>query len=307
MPAGTKLLEANQLSTDLLLRGVTVPGLDGWDGGRDQTINYIDWGNWSANDFLAVSQFRVATPGQAKDIRPDVMLFVNGIPLVVIEAKPPGTDSRWPTPSTSCAATPTSVAVRSPKGRSSCSGPTSSSSPPPVDQAEVGTFSARPSTTSRGRTRPHDGRASWRSARQAGRQCHQQELLIAGMLAPERLLDIVRHFTLFMKLDRATTIKIVARYQQYRACQQGARPAAAPARRRQPMGSRPSRRHRLAHPGLGQEPDDGVPGPGDAHPTRTCAGSRSSSSPTAPTCRSSSPRPPRSPARRSRSPATPTR
>ena len=93
MPAGAKLLEANRLSTDLLLGGVTVPGLDGWDGGRDQTINYIDWDDWSANDFLAVSQFRVATPGQAKDIRPDVTLFVNGIPLVVIEAKPPGKES----------------------------------------------------------------------------------------------------------------------------------------------------------------------------------------------------------------------
>ncbi|WP_420451415.1 type I restriction endonuclease [Ilumatobacter sp.] len=93
MPAGAKLLEANRLSTELLLGGVTVPGLDGWDGGRDQTINYIDWDDWSANDFLAVSQFRVATPGQAKDIRPDVTLFVNGIPLVVIEAKPPGKES----------------------------------------------------------------------------------------------------------------------------------------------------------------------------------------------------------------------
>ncbi len=64
MPAGAMLLEANRLSTDLLLGGVTVAGLDGWDGGRDQTINYIDWNNWSANDFLAVSQFRVTTPGQ---------------------------------------------------------------------------------------------------------------------------------------------------------------------------------------------------------------------------------------------------
>ena len=64
-----------------------------WDGGRDQTVNYIDWDDWSANEFLAVSQFSVATPGQAPNIRPDVTLFVNGIPLVVIEAKSPGHDS----------------------------------------------------------------------------------------------------------------------------------------------------------------------------------------------------------------------
>ena len=36
------------------------------------------------------------------------------------------------------------------------------------------------------------------------------------MLAPERLLEIVRHFTLFMELDSGPTIKLVARYQQYR-------------------------------------------------------------------------------------------
>ena len=56
-----KLLEANRRSTELLLGGVPVPGSDGWDGGRDQTINYIDWDNWEVNDFLAVSQFTVAT------------------------------------------------------------------------------------------------------------------------------------------------------------------------------------------------------------------------------------------------------
>ena len=63
-PAGARLLEANRLSTDLLLNGTTVAGLGGWDGGRDRTINYIDWADPSANDFLAVSQFPVATPGR---------------------------------------------------------------------------------------------------------------------------------------------------------------------------------------------------------------------------------------------------
>ena len=93
VPAGAGLLEANQRSTELLLGGFAVAGLDGWDGGRDQTIDYICWDDWAANDFLAVSQFPVATPGRRPNIRPDVTLFVNGIPLVVIEAKPPGTES----------------------------------------------------------------------------------------------------------------------------------------------------------------------------------------------------------------------
>ena len=57
-----------------------------------------------------------------------------------------------------------------------------------------------------------------------------QERLVAGMLAPERLLDLVRHSTLFMQAG-TRTVKIVARYQQYRAVRRalerltGGRPA----------------------------------------------------------------------------------
>jgi type I restriction enzyme R subunit len=62
-PAGHKLIEANQEATELLLSGTTVDGLDGWDGGRDRTINYVDWENPERNEFVAVSQFRVDEPG----------------------------------------------------------------------------------------------------------------------------------------------------------------------------------------------------------------------------------------------------
>ena len=36
-------MEANQAATQLLLKGHDVDGLPGWDGGRSQTIHYIDW------------------------------------------------------------------------------------------------------------------------------------------------------------------------------------------------------------------------------------------------------------------------
>jgi type I restriction enzyme R subunit len=45
-----------------------------------------------------------------------------------------------------------------------------------------------------------------------------QNKLIAGMLRPAHLLDIIRHFTLFMPVS-GTTIKVVCRYQQFRAVQ----------------------------------------------------------------------------------------
>lgn len=217
MPAGAKLLESNRLSTDLLLRGVTVPGLDGWDGGRDQTINYIDWDNWSANDFLAVSQFRVATPGQAKDIRPDVTLFVNGIPLVVIEAKPPGKESAITDAIDQLRRYANQRGGQVAEGSEQLFWTNQFTVATTGERAEAGTFSAQA-----------EHYLAWKdpypttidelavSLGKSVDEVSQQEVLTAGMLAPERLLDIVRHFALFMELDSGPTIKLVARYQQYR-------------------------------------------------------------------------------------------
>jgi type I restriction enzyme R subunit len=217
MPVGAKLLEANRLSTDLLLGGATAPGLDGWDGGRDQTIDYIDWDNWSANDFLAVSQFRVVTPGQAKDIRPDVTLFVNGIPLVVIEAKPPGKESAISHAIDQLRRYANQRGGHVAEGSEQLFWTNQFTVATTGDRAEAGTFSAEaehylawkdPYPTSIDELAASLGKSA--------DDVTQQEVLTAGMLAPERLLDIVRHFTLFKELDSGPTIKLVARYQQYR-------------------------------------------------------------------------------------------
>ena len=224
MPAGLKLLEANRMSTDLLIGGVSVDGLDGWDGGRDQTINYIDWENWSANDFLAVSQFRVVTPGQAKDIRPDVTLFVNGIPLVVIEAKPPGKESAITDAIDQLCRYANQRSSQVAEGSEQLFWTNQFTVATTGERAEAGTFSAEA-----------EHYLAWKDpypttidelAALLGKpadQLSQQEILTAGMLAPERLLDIVRHFTLFMELDSGPTIKLFCRYQQYRGVQKALR------------------------------------------------------------------------------------
>ncbi len=86
-----KLIELNERMTERLLEGVSVAGLPDWDQGRSQRIQFIDFDDPGNNDFLAINQFRVDEPGgQAKKfVAPDVVLFVNGIPLVVIECKSP--------------------------------------------------------------------------------------------------------------------------------------------------------------------------------------------------------------------------
>jgi hypothetical protein len=86
-----KLFEANQKATELLLKGTVVDGVEGWEQGRGRTVHFIDWEHPERNAFRVINQFRLDEPGgQAKKyIAPDLVLFVNGIPLVVIEAKSP--------------------------------------------------------------------------------------------------------------------------------------------------------------------------------------------------------------------------
>ena len=216
-PAGAGLLEANQQATELLLGGFAVPGLD---GGRERIVDFICWDDWSANDFLAVSQFPVATPGGRPDIRPDVTLFVNGIPLVVIEAKPPGTESGLTDAIDQLRRYANQRGSEAAEGAEQLFWTNQFTVATTGERAEAGTFSALP-----------EHYLAWKDPFPTSREeiaaslgmlveaVTQQEVLTAGMLAPERLLDIVRHFTLFKETGAGRTIKLVSRYQQYRGVQ----------------------------------------------------------------------------------------
>ena len=62
------------------------------------TIPLIDWQNSSNNSFLFTEEFTVTRTGSVENRRPDIVCFVNGIPLVVIEAKrPDGNAQKGPT------------------------------------------------------------------------------------------------------------------------------------------------------------------------------------------------------------------
>ena len=63
---------------------------------------------------------------------------------------------------------------------------------------------------------------------------NDQQRLVAGMLDRDNLLDIIRTFTLFSTSDKGEIIKIVGRYQQFRAVKL-ARVAPSPTSRRQPQ------------------------------------------------------------------------
>ena len=218
MPAGIKLLEANRRSTELLLGGTNVQGVEGWDGGRDQTINYIDWEVPANNDFLAVSQFAVGTPGQQADIRPDVTLFVNGIPLVVIEAKAPNKAITEAIEQLRRYANQRDAQV--PEGSEQLFWTNQFTVATTFDKAVVGTFTALAEHYLAWKDPYPVTLDHWPpNAASPYSICRSRRSWLPGCSTPPRLLDIVRHFTLFQEIETGSTVKVVARYQQYRGVQ----------------------------------------------------------------------------------------
>jgi type I restriction enzyme R subunit len=222
-----RLMEANQAATELLLGGVTVEGLPGWDGGRGQTIHFIDWAHPERNEFTVVNQFRVdCPPGYSRGkafIVPDLVLLVNGIPLVVVECKSPSV----PEP---LAEGVDQLRRYSNQRRASGEVDDNEGNEPlfhtnqllvatSYDEARVGSVGAAFRHYAAWKTVVGpDGQGTEAEAASAlGKaQLSEQERLVAGLLHPVHLLDVVRHFMLFMAAD-GQTVKSVCRYQQYRA------------------------------------------------------------------------------------------
>ena len=82
------LLPLNNELTDLLIMGTSeTQSINGFT--KSFSLNYIDWDNPENNVFYAVPEFVVERVRSEKTARPDIVLFVNGIPLGVIECKSP--------------------------------------------------------------------------------------------------------------------------------------------------------------------------------------------------------------------------
>lgn len=218
-----RLIEANQESTALLQKGVEVEGLPGWDGGRSKTLHFIDWANPENNTFTAINQFKVDCPGgQAKgSIRPDITLFINGIPVVVVECKSPGISE----PIASAVdqlrryhnARKHAGEVEDNEGNEQLFYTNQFLVATSYDEARIGTIGS----SARYYLEWKDTAPLSLSDAQAelGKDTlSSQNRLIAGALRPAHLLDIIRHFTVYQQRE-GRTIKIVCRYQQFRAVQ----------------------------------------------------------------------------------------
>lgn len=216
-----QLVEVNETVHQLLLKGVPDVENTTTPGAPSRTVRLVAFDKPETNHFLAINQFRIDTPGQVKEhIRPDVVLFVNGLPLVVVEAKEAN-------PFTSV---PLDEAIeqlfRYSERRDA--------------QAKAGMKEGEErlfhfnlfSVATTGHealygsiTTDQDEFQHWRSieppefqtfATPLGGPVRAQETLIQGMLAKPTLLDLLKNFCVFQtKGDRR--VKVVCRYQQYRA------------------------------------------------------------------------------------------
>jgi type I restriction enzyme R subunit len=82
------LIRTNENLYDRLALGTTLPQTIAGDT-KSFPLHYIDWKNPANNCFHVTAEFEVARTASQETRRPDIVLFVNGIPLVVIENKSP--------------------------------------------------------------------------------------------------------------------------------------------------------------------------------------------------------------------------
>lgn len=263
-PQGRSLREANLQATDLLLHGA--PPMRGHavhHKGLDVLVQYIDWEIADEerinerNDFLVVSQLRVRTPAGYEEI-PDLVLFVNGIPVAVVECKSPDLQD------------PVGLAIRDlraytgnpveydtderdpremPRGIPALFKTVQLLIAAAGSTAQLGTITSRVCDFAPWRsTEPdYDNTDELRDALrqadvtpkllEAGEDPTEQQQLVAAVLKPVNLLNILRHYVFAVPVKEkkqqpgrssakknagdestgALKVKIVCRHQQYRA------------------------------------------------------------------------------------------
>jgi len=190
------LIENNRWFHDLLVNGVPVEYKDVRTGEmRGGRARLIDFDNPASNDFLVVRQLTVGG-ANGKTIRPDLVLFVNGMPLVVIELKDPGNT-----------AADLNLAIDQ-LGRYKSVAP-DLFVPNLLLAASDGLLTRVGSITS-GRQRF----TPWRPA--AGGE-PTLEALIRELLNPTALLDYLQTCVAFEEDERGNIVKKVAGYHQFRA------------------------------------------------------------------------------------------
>ena len=88
-PLAEGLVRASESVYDALLLGKSYPEIVGEGKTQSFNLRYIDWEHPENNLFHVTKEFSVDSRDRLHDARPDLVLFINGIPFAVIECKAP--------------------------------------------------------------------------------------------------------------------------------------------------------------------------------------------------------------------------
>ncbi|EJL6578003.1 type I restriction endonuclease subunit R [Vibrio fluvialis] len=229
------LLTANERLYNHLLYGISVTEFV--EGKKaNPTVALIDWQNPANNSFVFTEEFTVTRSGGVESRRPDIVCFVNGIPLVVIEAKrPDGNAKKGPTIDEGIsqslrnqrhdeipllfAYSQMLLSINGNEGRyGTCGTPAkfwAAWREEDISDAEMYAIKNKvlqdEQLAGLFNHRPAKDLVWYQSLTAAGELAVTgQDQLLISLLSPSRLLEMTRYFTLFDKKAG----KIVARYQQ---------------------------------------------------------------------------------------------
>ena len=201
-PEGATLEARNRAFHRMLVEGVTVEYRAGDGAIRGAQVQVIDFDEPARNDWLAVNQFTVTENQHTR--RPDVVLFLNGLPLGIIELKNPADEdatlwTAWQQLQTYKAELPTLFSMNEMLMVSD------------GVQARVGTL-----TAGREWFKP------WRTISGemlADPHLTELQVMLEGICQPERFLPLVRDFIVFEDDGSGSLIKKMAGYHQFHAVQ----------------------------------------------------------------------------------------
>ena len=185
-------IEDNKIFTRYLLEGVPVQVKTN-NGYQYKNVKLIDFNNINANHFQAINQYTII---EFDTKRPDIIVFINGIPLVVIELK-----------------TATNEDVKLEDAYTQLTGYRNVYIPSLFKYNQILVISDGVTAKAGTITSPYSRFSDWKKVEaydEVYENMPTHETLFYGMFKKERLLDIIQNFILFSD-DK----KILAQYHQY--------------------------------------------------------------------------------------------
>ena len=212
------LAEANEALHTSLTYGIALEQ-DRGDGRKSHTVRFLDFDDPGRNEWIVTRQYRVLGP--KKQVVPDVVAFVNGLPLAVVECKSPTIGDAWK-----------AEAVKQLRRYQEADTRWKDQGAPRLFEAAqilIGACGERAVYGTVGT--PERFFLEWKEpyplslkqlGRKLGRTPTPQDVLLYGLLEPRNLLDVVRNFVVF-EVEGGRTARKLARYKQFVAVNEAMR------------------------------------------------------------------------------------